>query len=225
MKTRKNYLGFSLVEMAIVLIIIGLFISAFLTPLSAQKDQRDYLETRNTLEKIRDSLYGYAILNGNLPCPTTTANPADNTNYGHKDAICPTAAQGYLPWKDLGMREVDSWGTTRSAATDQWSGYWIYRVDPAFNATISLIPTATTPSIDMNLTKADGTSLTVVSERAVAIVCSTGKNKKADGQNASFEVAKPTYQDDVQSPNFDDICIWITRPSLFNRMVAAGRLP
>lgn len=215
--------GFTLVEMAIVLIIVGLLVSAFLAPLSAQRDLKDYSETKAHLEQIREALYGYAIINGNLPCPTTTADPTDNVNYGHSAAACPlTAAAGVLPWKDLGVMEIDSWGTQRNITADSWVGYWLYRVDPAFAATFSL----TTPSANIDIIKSDGTSLTIAAERAVAVICSTGKNRVANGQNASFETVSPViYQDDFQSTTFDDMCIWITRPSLFNRMVTAGKLP
>lgn len=215
--------GFTLVEMAVVLIIIGFVIGALLTPLGAQRDLRDYSESKARLEQIRDAFYGYAIINGKLPCPTTTANPTDNINYGHGDATCAlTAAAGVLPWKDLGVAEIDSWGVPRTQATDPWLGYWLYRVDPAFTSTFSLT-TATNGNIDVQ--KSDGTSQTTVAERAVAVICTLGKDRVPNGQNATFETSNPIYEEDAQSPTFDDMCIWITRPSLFNKMVSAGKLP
>ncbi len=222
--------GFTLVEMAIVLIIVGLLVSAFLAPLSAQRDLKDYSETKAHLEQIREALYGYAIINGNLPCPTTTADPTDNVNYGHSDAACPlTASAGVLPWKDLGVMEIDSWGIQRNITADPWVGYWVYRVDPNFTTAFSLTTKteATSPNAGANIDikKLDGTSLTIAAERAVAVICSTGKNRVPNGQNATFETANPVYQEDFQSTTFDDMCIWITRPSLFNRMVTAGKLP
>lgn len=215
--------GFTLVEMAVVLVIVGLLIAAFLTPLSAQRDLRDYSESRARLEQIREALYGYAIINGKLPCSTTTTDPTDNVNYGHGDAACLlTAAAGVLPWKDLNVSAVDSWSSPRSQAVDPWTGYWVYRVDPAFTTSFSL---TTTASANIDLLKSDGTSQTIAAERAVAVICTTGKDRVANGQNASFETVNPIYQDDTISPAFDDMCIWITRPSLFNRMVVAGKLP
>lgn len=215
--------GFSLVEMAVVLIILGILLGGLLVPLGAQRDIKDYTETQAQLEKIRESIYGYAIINGSLPCPTSTADPTDNVNYGHEDAVCPiTAASEILPWKDLGVPEVDSWGVLRSQATDTWDGYWMYRVDPAFTEAFSL-NTTTIGNIDLH--KTDGSSLTIAAERAVAVICSTGKDITKNGQNATFETVSPVYEDDTQSPTFDDMCIWITRPSLFNRMVVAGKLP
>ena len=76
MMIKKYHMGFTLVEIAIVLVIVGLLISAFLVPLSAQRDLKDYGEVKSDLEQIREALYGYAIINGRLPCPTTQTNPA-----------------------------------------------------------------------------------------------------------------------------------------------------
>lgn len=222
-------IGFTLVEMAIVLVVVGLLVSAFLAPLSAQRDLKDYTETKLRLEQIREALYGYAIINGKLPCPTTQPNPAD-VSYGTGDVACLlTSPAGALPWKDLGVQEVDAWGTQRNEISDPWIGYWTYRVDPNFANTFSLLTKtqATNPSAgaNINIVKSDGASLTAATERAVAVVCSNGKNRVANGQNATFETVNPIYQDDFQTPVFDDKCIWINRPSLFNRMVSAGKLP
>lgn len=215
--------GFTLVEMAVVLIIIGFVIGALLTPLGAQRDLKDYSESKARLEQIRDALYGYAIINGKLPCPTTTADPTDSINYGHGDAACAlTASAGVVPWKDLGVAEIDSWGVARSQITDPWVGYWVYRVDPAFTSIFSL---STVASGNIDVRKSDGTSQTIAAERAVAVICTLGKDRVPNGQNASFETANPVYEEDAQSPTFNDMCIWITRPSLFNKMVSAGKLP
>ena len=224
MMIKKYHMGFTLVEMAIVLVIVGLLISAFLAPLSAQRDLKDYSDAKLRLEQIREALYGYAVINGSLPCPTTAADPTDNVNYGHGDATCLlTDPAGVLPWKDLGVQEIDSWGTQRNLTTAPWIGYWVYRVDPNFTAAFSL---TTAPAGNINIRKSDGiTSLTIAAERAVAVICTTGKDRTANGQNASFETVNPIYEEDVQTPAFDDVCIWIARPSLFNRMVAAGQLP
>jgi hypothetical protein len=169
-------------------------------------------------------LYGYAIINGHLPCPTTTTNPA-NVNYGHADASCTITTNGVLPWKDLGVNEVDSWNNPRTLLTDPWMGYWVYRVDPAFKTAFTLSTLTSGNIIVQNSAGLGLTGAGGVGESAVAVVCTNGKNKLADGQNASFENANPVYQDDAQSKTFDDMCIWISRPSLFNRMVIAGKLP
>jgi len=56
--------GFSLVELAIVLIIVALLLSSLLSPLSAQIDQRNYNETQQQISEIREALIGFAVANG-----------------------------------------------------------------------------------------------------------------------------------------------------------------
>jgi prepilin-type N-terminal cleavage/methylation domain-containing protein len=223
--------GFSLVEMAMVLAIVALLLAGLIPTLSSQMEQQRRSETRKQLEEIQQAMMGYAIINGVLPCPATQADPV-NANYGMADATCSAnaAAEGYLPWKTLGVAETDGWGSKRNSAGDPWTGYWRYRVDRNFTGSPFTLNTSfgTCPSASSDclaIINNMGNSITTTTERPVAIVFSTGPNLVADGQNASFEAANGIYQSDVPSPPFDDILVWISRPQLFNRMVTAGKLP
>jgi prepilin-type N-terminal cleavage/methylation domain-containing protein len=228
--------GFSLVEMAIVLAIVALLLGSLLPTISSQIEQQRRNETRKQLDEIKEALIGYAIIYGSLPCPTTTTDPS-NANYGVADAICPPAgatSDGYLPWKTLGVSETDAWGSKRSSAGNSWLGYWRYRVDRNFSTTFSLSTGFSTDKLSVkdnngNLltpNTAGCTATSPTSECPVAIVFSTGPNLTADTpNNSTYEASNGIYQSDVPSPTFDDILIWISRPQLFNRMVAAGKLP
>ena len=218
--TKKYISGFTLVEMAIVLVIVGLLISAFLAPLSAQRDLKDYGDVRADLEQIREALYGFAIINGRLPCPTTQTNPTV-AGYGEEAVNCAApVAEGYLPWKTLGLKEVDSWGTTRTTTADPWNGYWRYRVNPSAAVPFAL---GTTFAATLSVRDSAGNTLSTNAESPLAIVYSTGKNLNPEGQNAG--AFNGVYQSDVPNPTFDDITIWMSRPVLMNRMVAAEKLP
>ncbi|HUX63423.1 type II secretion system protein [Sulfuricella sp.] len=221
MKTYRNHtFGFTLVEMAIVLVIVGLLLGGMLMPLSAQMEQRRISETQKTMDEINQALIGFAVANKRLPCPSTQTDPAA-TDYGAEDASCSAApvAEGYLPWKTLGVAELDAWGIPRTTTAAPWLGYWRYRVDRNFAVTFTL----TTGFADsLAVRNSAGATLTTTTERPVAIIYSTGPNKTADGQNATFDAI---YQSDTPSSAFDDITIWVSRPILFNRMVAANQLP
>lgn len=217
--------GFTLVEMAIVLAIVALLLGGLIPTISSQMERQRRNETRTQMDEIKQALNGYAIINGTLPCPTTTADPS-NANYGVADATCPlagAASDGYLPWKTLGVAETDAWGSKRNSTGDPWTGYWRYRVDRNFATTFTL---GAVFSADALVIKdSNGNNLTTTTERPIAIVFSTGPNVSADAQNASFEPTGGIYQSDAPSPAFDDMVIWISRPQLFNRMVMAGKLP
>ena len=107
-KKISRYQGFTLVEMAVVLVILGLLLSTLLIPLSAQIDQRNYAETKEQLDEIREALIGYGASHGYLPCPAVSASNGSedrsaNTCTGNKRV-------GYLPWAELGVPKLDSWG-------------------------------------------------------------------------------------------------------------------
>jgi hypothetical protein len=88
------------------------------------------------------------------------------------------------------------------------------------------LATTSNSTLDLQIKDTAGNRLTNTTERPVAIFFSTGSNKVPDGGNASYEATtSATYQADVPNPNFDDLTLWISRPVLFNRLVAAGVLP
>lgn len=204
LKTHRASGGFSLVEMAIVLAIVGLLLGGLLPTISIQIEQQRRNETRKQMDEIKDALIGFTIINGKLPCPATITS-------GEADSTCTNpSSDNYLPWKTLGVLETDAWG-----------GKWLYRVDPAFASSVPFTLTTTTTA-SLLIQDSAGIALTTTTERPIAILYSTGKNLLADGQNTTFDA---TYQSDTPTQNFDDILIWISRPQLINRMVTAGKLP
>jgi len=70
--------GFTLVEIAIVLVIVGLIIGT-LAPLMMSMIKRDKLKSgRQTVQRARDEIIGYAMINGgSLPALTNLAHRQD----------------------------------------------------------------------------------------------------------------------------------------------------
>jgi hypothetical protein len=150
---------------------------------------------------------------------TSMTDPA-NASYGFAPSVPCSGAEGYLPWKTLGVAEVDAWGQKRAANGDAFIGYWRYRVDDNFVATFALA----TQTSQISIQNAAGQTLTEATPNApVAIVFSTGANLTADGLNGG--VPDNVYQGGDGTSTFDDMVIWIGRPLLLNRMVTAGKLP
>lgn len=217
----RSSAGFTLMELAMVLLIVALLAGGLLMPLSAQVDLRRSRDTERALADIREALLGYAAINGRLPCPSSENDPA-NANYGMEDpSAC--ASEAYLPWKMLAVAETDAWGQSRSKASAPRIGAWRYRVDHNFANAANPIRLNSSFTDNLSLRDSAGNSLTSGQEYAVAIVFSSGANLTADGANAL--PADPIYQAGERSPGFDDQLIWIGRPLLFNRLISAGRLP
>lgn len=216
--------GFSLIEIAVALFILTILLGVSLIPLTTQVEQRKVGETRKALEEIREALIGFAIANGRLPCPDTDTDPVA-TGFGEEEASCPApAAEGYLPWKTLGVARMDAFGITRSSATSPRIGDWRYRVHRDF-AVPFILTTSVTTTDNLAIRDSAGNLVSSETERPIAIVYSAGPNTIPDGRNASYETTSGDYQSDVPSSTFDDIVVWISRPLLMSRMVAAGRLP
>ncbi|MGR8946405.1 MAG: type II secretion system protein [Gammaproteobacteria bacterium] len=110
MTNRKNR-GFTLIEITIVLFIVGLLIAGLLGPLETQLEARDRNATIDTMDEIVETLYGFAITNGRLPCPDTDGDGRSNPVFDPADALTANCTgEGFLPWVELGSSPGDAWG-------------------------------------------------------------------------------------------------------------------
>lgn len=213
-------MGFTLLELAIVLIIVGLLLGGMLVSFGAQREIAAASETQKRLTEIRETLLAYAVISGRLPCPMPLSITApSDPGYGIAATTCAAGAEGLLPWKTLGVLETDAWGAARTMSTQSFDGYWRYRVDTAFAAAFSL---STVQTSTLSVVNNAGNALTSATEAPVAIVFSSGPDRTANGENGS---ADAIYRAGERTPDFDDLLIWIGRPLLFSRMIAAGKLP
>lgn len=234
--------GFSLIEFAVVLVLIGIMLGGLLYPLRTQMEQRARGQTERILEDGREALLGYSALYGYLPCPSSERDPF-SAQYGEEDlrvaGACPGDA-GLLPWRTLGLAEFDAWGRARSATMDNWSGYLRYRVHPNFSNSAKPIAltTVATSGTSLVVVNVAGSMLSSGTEPPVAILYSTGPANAdndgagvaADAENADGDpdtggTANPIYTGGTATATFDDLTIWISRPVLFAKLISAGRLP
>lgn len=220
--------GFTLVEMAIVLVIIGLLIAAFLIPLTAQLEQTRNAEAHRDLLEIKEALLGFAVTNFRLPCPDTTGDGVDD---GCADTNSTSSTGGNLPWVTLGVK-----------STDPWNRPYQYRVNNAFSGVFVLITTGTGAGILRVCTDNTCTTLPAPLEanNVPAVIYSSGNNGAIQPPVGIDELENTilagskfdrTFVDHEFAPvgsasgQFDDIVDWISPNILFNRMIAAGRLP
>jgi prepilin-type N-terminal cleavage/methylation domain-containing protein len=214
--TRKQS-GFSLIEMAVVLVIIGLLVTGLLLPLSAQIDQRNYNETEREMSEIRDALVGFALsnaaANGNpyLPCPDTDGDGFEN----RVGSACVNPPVGGLPWATLGLGRIDRWGNA-----------YIYRVTQAFADSNNGFNLGTPRDIEVRGAAAGP----IIAANIPAIIVSKGKLGAGAGvdevENSDGDVVfVDRTQTNAVGNAYDDAVVWLPTAILMNRMVAAGRLP
>lgn len=108
--------GFTLLEMAIVLVILAALLSYTFMPLRAQLETANIKEARSKLAQIEDALYGFAIANGRLPCPTL---PGEDGLSAPEDPVSACDSYiGFVPSVTLGLKGeincdgllLDPWG-------------------------------------------------------------------------------------------------------------------
>lgn len=84
--------GFTLIELAIVLVIITVLIGGLAVPLSAQIQARRIAETKKTLEEAREAIIGYAMTNttGTCTCEYTSTELDAGTSTCSPLTLCPS---------------------------------------------------------------------------------------------------------------------------------------
>ena len=201
--------GFTLIEMAIVLLIIGLLIGGLIPSFSAQLENKRYSDTVSTINMIEQALMGYAVSNGGqLPTADTDGDGDFN----------PAALQGTIPWRTLGL--------DRNSSVDAWNNPYLYHVDNGYITKPALPPnTQTNLSVSTLITP---TALTSANPGApIVIIVSFGKdgipNGNAPGVNNG---ANTNYtQEGFTEGIFDDEVHWLSKNILLNKLVDAGVWP
>jgi prepilin-type N-terminal cleavage/methylation domain-containing protein len=251
--TKAKQDGFTLVEMTIVLVIVALLSGGLMMSLMAQQDSVAASETQRRLNEARDALLGYAAANGRLPCPAAPGTTGVELPAGGGD--CNNPWDGFLPAITLGLNPtnengyaLDGWGnpiryattthtagalcptacaTTTNGVKTAWNGS---AASLLFTPDLQLCNTVTgMTGAGATATCAAGADL---ASNAVAVIFSRGRNgasapvsndEQANGDaDRLFVFHTPTLNG---ANEFDDLVIWLSPNILYNRMIAAGRLP
>lgn len=163
--------GFTLVELAMMLLIVGLVLGSMLFTLTAQVEQSNRAETLRRLESAKELLLAFAIANGRLPCPArsnsvgrevrrdeddissvTPAHPdygkclddivgVEDYYGGLLTAYVPAVTGGLLPAVTIGFQPVD----TAGFAVDAWGNRIRYAVAKTVNIEAAVCPTPVLP--------------------------------------------------------------------------------
>jgi len=248
----KNIVGFSLLEMSIVLVIVGILMASMLPALSGKIEQQHVSETRRQLAEIQQALLGFAISNGRLPCPAERSIASGQANAGLEATtgtgsaltcsnLTGSSAWGVLPWATLGLSETDAWGRRFTYHVSRDFADAIANTSYA-GCTPNPIPTQATFGLcsNGNLTVLSAaTNGSNVAIKIPAVVISHGinghgaytpqgtslPNSNDSDEIKNYNTTNSKYVSHDFTPAFDDLVLWVSPNILFNRMVKAGRLP
>lgn len=127
--------GFSLVELAMVLLAVGLLAALFLPATNTMMDNNRRNETRAKLESLESAIARFVMTTKRLPCPADGSLAPGNANQGLELAAggaCTADAltKGVVPWRTLAISQTE--------AMDAWGNLVTYRVWGGAGVTNSL---------------------------------------------------------------------------------------
>ncbi len=174
--------AFSMVELAIVIVVIGLLMSGTFEASKYFLLQNQIKSTNIKLNAIQNALEIYAMENGKLPCPAglkkddgKSASSCTTNNTANGIYVNNSVATGAVPYIDLNL--------TKDIANDAWNGKILYSVNTTTTTTSTstnstsgitkLIPTQVRIKVYDNANATDN----LISDTVVYTLVSNGKNK------------------------------------------------
>jgi prepilin-type N-terminal cleavage/methylation domain-containing protein len=181
--------GFTLIETAIVMVIVALMLGGLMMSLSKTTENTRRSDVQAQLAEISEALYGFAQAKGRLPCPAIPASngaehfyPAELPKGG---GVC-TRPHGFVPSATLGLKgPVNADGLL----LDPWNNPLRYSVTTANTSAFTKVDVdSPPPTVDgMRRTKManlapdlricrEAACTNVISSTAPAVILSMGKN-------------------------------------------------
>ena len=231
--------GFSLVELAVVLVIIGFLMVSGILAFNAQIDTRNYEETTRRLNLAAEHVLAFAIANRRLPCPAAPSSTGVESITG---GACNNSFTGFLPAQTIGFPYFDS----DRYALDAYNNRIRYAVAAAITGCTG---SSTTPHFSSaNNLKANGISCrpndldvcttaacaarVISTQTAVIVLVSTGKNGALTGtyvtdesENTDGDARFVSRTPGGGTDTYDDIVLAVPVGVLYSRLTTAGVLP
>jgi prepilin-type N-terminal cleavage/methylation domain-containing protein len=236
---KKNYdklSGWTLLELSIVLLIIGILLAGAIKPISWQIKKTRINATTEQLEQIKEALIGFASTTGYLPCP------ASDTSFGEQDRTdinsnCNLVA-GFVPYKDLGLNPktnkgvlLDSFNQPIIYALNNYkiAGEQVFaKIDGIKNAKIHNLYKKNLLNVCAVSPCNSSTSATDrLTRHLPALLISRGTKRTTESiaEKENIDDDKYFIMQDRQEDKYNDIFVWISVHRLFAAMLQSRRLP
>lgn len=239
---RLQYAGFTLVEVAMVMFIVGLVLTGVLAVANSQIANGRISATKQRLDAVKEALVTFIANNNRLPCPANPVLPSSNANYGREAATPGTCtgaviigggaaanARGIVPWVTLGLPD--------DGALDGWDRRFSYQVRlsqtnlnattiPSLtgnisiqNAAVGAVINPNNPAVVVILSHGEngtGAYLPYTGSRAIPAPAPTGADEGENRDDDTIYVDK-AYSANAANP-FDDIVLWLTPADLLTNL-------
>jgi prepilin-type N-terminal cleavage/methylation domain-containing protein len=205
--------GFTLIEIAIVMVIIGLLAGGGVSLMSMLSERRIRNESVAYLDEAKNAVINYAKINGRLPL-------ADTDNNGLEDS---SASPGTLPYLTLGMKPRD--------ANSRFIRYALNtNLDTNRDTSCSALRTGLAGSPLVVDSDGSATAFPVA-----AVLVSAGQKDADNDGNALDRITAGTYRGNntTGTPNylrhpptstFDDLVVYISGYSIYGEMCGDPKL-
>jgi len=166
--------GFSLVELSVVVLIIGILLTMGIGAMNATQENQASSTTAQRQALVKEALIGYLRRNSRLPCPDTdfaAPDGVENRATPNDPTTACSARFGVLPYVTLGL--------SRDAVRDGWGNFFSYHVSNTAGANTDWTLTAgfrsgNTGTVTVNDRK--GAAVTAIATAVVAVIVSHGRN-------------------------------------------------
>lgn len=213
--------GFTLIELAIVMVIIGLLISMFVGYGTARLTATKIISTKQKQQDIKRALISFISVNNRLPCPAVANLAQGQAEYGQEagagcagTTINGRVSTGIIPWVSLGL--------TENTASDAYFNRFTYQV--TINATTtdnetvagmqgkSMMHTTTPAAAGSAPTGNQSNDCTVAGTNnnpceSVVVIVSHGQNGAGAFREAGNQNTLPTGADEIENTNNDNVFI------------------
>ena len=241
---RFNASGFTLLEMTVVMVIVGLMLGGLMVSLSQMNENTRRSDAKAQLAEVEEALYGFAQTRGRLPCPAIPSSAGAE--------VCAAGQHGFVPAAMLGLKGpvnadgllLDPWGNplrysvtnanSRAFTTNgQMKLVGISNLQPDL-CIYDRAPATPPPPLPIQIASNIPAVVFSMGSHWSTLPSENERENAGEGIPMGGGPSGNTYpiannvnfvSANYSEVNFDDIITWISPYILYTRMIASGQLP